>query len=94
MQAISYSASIQASLELVSADLGDEAVILNLKNGVYYGLNDVGYHVWSMIRDSKTMGEILNTVADEYDVERQVCERDVFVLLQHMADEGLIEISQ
>ena len=42
-------AIIRVAGEVVATDLGDEAAILNLKDGVYYGLDPVGARVWSLI---------------------------------------------
>lgn len=36
--------------EQISSNLGGEAVILNLKTGVYHGLNQVGTQIWNLIQ--------------------------------------------
>jgi len=43
---VSGYSSVVATKTKVSSDLGGEAVILDLKSGVYYGLNDVGTRIW------------------------------------------------
>lgn len=90
--AISPASTVVAIREQVSADLADEAAILNLKDGVYYGLNPVGARIWKLVQEPKTVHEIRKTIATEYDVEPDRCERDVLSLLQELADRGLIEI--
>ena len=47
------SSVVVASPDQISSDLGDEAVILNLKSGVYHGLNEVGAKVWAFIQQAK-----------------------------------------
>ena len=39
---ISNTSTITVAQDVVSCDLADEAAILNMKNGVYYGLDPVG----------------------------------------------------
>ena len=39
--------------DVMIVDLSGEAVILNMDNWVYYGLNGMGYRVWTMIQESK-----------------------------------------
>ncbi|MEI7827901.1 MAG: PqqD family peptide modification chaperone [Euryarchaeota archaeon] len=89
---ISLDASVVASKEQASADLGGEAAILNLKNGVYYGLNPVGARIWNLIQTPRTVREVRDTIIDEYDIDSDRCERDLAVLLQQLVEHDLVEI--
>ena len=83
---------VTAVQEQVSTTLDDEAVILNLKDGVYYGLNPVGARIWDLIQESRTVGEIRNIILEEYEVEPERCEQDLVQLLNELAAKGLIKI--
>jgi hypothetical protein len=83
---------IVASQEQISTDLGGEAVILNLKTGVYHGLNPVGTRIWNLLAEPRTVNDILGALLQEYEVEPDSCERDLLALLQNLADSKLIEI--
>jgi hypothetical protein len=83
---------VVASTDQVSSDLAGESVILNLKSGTYFGLNEVGSTIWSLIQEPKSVGEICQTILQEYDVELQTCERDVQALLNDLLTAQLIEI--
>ena len=48
--------TVVVSKEQASADLGDEAAIPNLKDGVYYGLDPVGARIWKLIQTPRTVG--------------------------------------
>ncbi len=78
--------------EQVSCDLAGEAVILSLKDGVYYGLDPVGARIWSLIHEPKTVGEVRDAITKEYDVEPEQCERDILELFQQLWDNGLIRL--
>lgn len=77
----------------ISTDLGTEAVILNMKTGVYHGLNAVGTRIWNLLAQSMTVNDILNVLLQEYEVEPDRCEHDLLALLQKLADKGLIEVT-
>jgi len=77
--------------QVVSADLEDEVVILNLKDGVYYGLNPVGARIWNLLQQPRTVGEIRDIILQEYETSPQRCEEDLRRLLQEMDGRGLIE---
>jgi len=83
---------IVATRELLCCDLSEGAVILDLKSGVYYGLDDVGTYIWGLIQEPRTMGDITRAVLDEYAVERERCLADLKTLFTDMAERKLIEV--
>ena len=76
----------------ISRDLDGEAVILNMKSGVYCGLNEVGARIWQLIQEPTCLKDVLDTLLKEYEVEPDRCERELLALLQQMSDNGLIEV--
>ena len=91
-QEILESSIIVANQEQISSDLGGEAVILNLKSGVYHGLNEVGARIWNFIQQPKAVSDIKQTLLQEYEVEAQQCDRDLKALLQDLLAAGLIDV--
>lgn len=83
---------IVATRELLCCDLSQGAVILDLKSGVYYGLDDVGTFIWSLIQEPKVLSEITAAVLEEYAVETAQCREDLRNLFGEMADRHLIEV--
>lgn len=77
----------------VACDVADELVVLNLTNGVYYGLNPVGARVWSLIQEPRTVAELRHALLDEYDVDAAALDADLHRLLTELADQHLIEIT-
>jgi len=59
----------------ISSDLAGEAVILNLKEGVYYGLDDVGARIWNLIQEPQSVEQVCDRIFEEYDVSAGQCER-------------------
>ena len=76
-------------------DLDGEAVILNISNGVYYGLNGVGARIWALLQEkSRSIEELRQVLLDEYDVDAQQCETQLFALLQNLESKGLIKVGE
>ena len=90
---LSLDSIVVASSQQVSCALGDESAILNLKNCVYYGVDPVGAAVWNLLQHPQSVEEMLDKLLNEYQVERERCERDLLALLEKMHAEGLIEVS-
>jgi hypothetical protein len=91
-ETLSIDSVVTAAPEQVSCDLAGEAAILNLKSGVYFGLNPIGARIWELIQEPKGAKEIVEALLQEYDVERERCEADVMQLLQDLSEHGLIEV--
>lgn len=78
--------------EQISSDLGGEAVILNLKTGVYHGLNQVGTQIWNLIQQPQRVEKIKQVLLQEYEVEAEVCMSDLLELLNNLKTTGLVEV--
>jgi hypothetical protein len=92
MAIISEISTIVVTKDQVSCDLSGEAAILNLKSGVYFGLNTVGASIWKLIQEPKTVREIREAILKEYNVDSGRCEQDILEILQELSTHGLIEI--
>jgi len=73
-------------------EVADEAVLLNLNNEQYYGLDGVGLRMWQALTVGVTIEQGIEELLREYDVDRATLERDVLQLLAELADQGLVEI--
>ena len=91
-QTISDRSVVVVTKDQVSCDLAGEAAILNIKSGVYYGLDPVGARIWNLMQKPLEVLEIQNAITDEYDVEPEQCARDLMALLEKLFAEGLIEV--
>lgn len=83
---------VVAENQVSSELLDDEVVVLDVQEGAYFVLNPVGARVWSLIQEPKTVGELVDALRDEYDVEEERCAREVIDLLQDLAGRKLIDI--
>lgn len=92
MSWLSSSSRVNATKKTVHCDVEDETVILGLKDGVYYGLNNSGAFIWNLIQEPKTITEIRDAILEEYNVEKDICEQDLMKLLHELLDKGLIEV--
>jgi hypothetical protein len=89
---ISDRSVVVAAKDQVSCDLAGEAAILNIKSGVYYGLDPVGARIWTLVQEPRKVAEIQTAIAEEYDVEPERCAQDLAGLLEKLLEEGLIEV--
>ena len=93
MVVLSEKTRVVVCREQVSSNLGGEAAILNLKNGVYYGLDSVGARVWALIQQPRTVAELRDIFAAEFDVASPRLEADLLELLSDLAGKELVEVA-
>jgi hypothetical protein len=89
---LNSAAILAAAPDQVSCDIGSQTAILNLKNGIYYGLDSVGKRVWELVQTPRRLGELETTLLSEYDVDAERLVPDVRGLCQKLVKAGLIEI--
>jgi len=84
---------IALSKEQVSCDLAGEVAIVNLENGVYYGLDPTATRIWELLAEPRTFGDICSSMLRIYDVERPTLEADVRAFVGELATQGLVVIT-
>ncbi|MGH7565248.1 MAG: PqqD family peptide modification chaperone [Gemmatimonadota bacterium] len=85
--------TVVSSRRLVSADLGEEVILLHLENGLYFGLVNVGARIWKLLEKPVRVGEIERLLLEEYDVEPEKCHEEVVSLLNKLVDQNLVEVT-
>ena len=75
---------------LESANLDGETVLLDVNSGHYFGLNEVGSRIIELVGDPTTVGEVVQVMLKEYDVDADRLEQDVSSFIQQMVDRKLI----
>ena len=91
--AITLDSIIAASPDQVSCNLSGEVAILNLKDGMYYGLEEVGAAVWNLVAEPKPVSRILEALLDRYEVDHERCRNDLLTLLGMLNTRGLIRVT-
>lgn len=91
--ALTNDSRVSAAEEQMTSELAGEAVILNLKTGIYFGLDPVGARIWNLIQEPKSFRELMTVLLAEYEVAPGRLEADVRALLVKLNDNKLIEIT-
>lgn len=75
---------------LIERRIDGEAILLDIKSGVYYDLKDVGVFIWEILSGGSTAGKIAAAVAESFDVDAETALADTLELLKDLESEGLI----
>jgi hypothetical protein len=91
---LSLSSTVQWSNDQIAATVDREVVILSVERGSYYGLDEIGSEIWEKLSSPVRVDTLCDLLAASYDAERGTIERDVLALLERLAAEGLVSITQ
>ena len=82
---------LKISDDVVFRILGDEAVILNLASGVYFGLDTVGTRMWQLMSEHGSIDKVVSALLDEYEVEETQLRNDLDKLIEQLSEKGLVK---
>jgi len=83
---------ISRSTGLMVAPVRDETVMMEIKSGRYYGLDDIGSEIWRRLESPCKFGELVGGLAADFDADRAVIAEDVRELLSIMAEHNVVTL--
>ena len=86
----STAAIYAVSPAVVFRQMDDGAVLLDLESGVYFGLDQVGTRVWTLLVEHGTTDAVCAAMIEEFDVEPDVLAADVRRLVAELQQGGLV----
>jgi hypothetical protein len=90
---LSDTSTVVRSAEPLTATVDDEIVMLNPDQGMYFGLNTVGSHVWELIAEPRSVAGVCAALAAEYEVDDHTCRSEVLDFLHQLHQNRLIEVN-
>jgi hypothetical protein len=68
----------------------DETVLIDLASGVYFGLDGVGKRIWESVADGNSLGQAVELIVREYEVEEAQAQADVLEFAGDLVERGLL----
>jgi Coenzyme PQQ synthesis protein D (PqqD) len=75
-------------------NVGDEAVLLNLKTEQYLGLDSVSSRIWQVLTGGGSVQSAYETLLAEFDVDPERLRTDLGEFVQELVQFGLVEPKQ
>ena len=84
------SRQFQVTPDVLFQTVANEAVLLNLNDSHYYGLDDVAMRIWQLLMEHGDIGAVVVQMLQEYVVDEATLRRDLAALVEEMERRGLI----
>jgi hypothetical protein len=90
---ISFSDRVRVPDDVLISRLQEESVILNLDSERYFGLDDVGTRILSVLTSSESIEAAYTSLLAEYDVDGHALREDLLALVESLAQQGIVEVT-
>ena len=90
--AILFTDRVRVPDDVLISNLQEESVILNLNSERYFGLDNVGTRMLSVLSASNSIEAAYEVLKGEYDVDAQVLRQDLTSLIENLVQQGLITV--
>lgn len=89
---LSLKSAVRINDDVVFSDLKGEVVLLNLKTGIYFGLDPVGTRAWHLIQEHGRLEPVKDVMLQEYQVSEDRLGEDLQDLVTRLVENGLVEV--
>ncbi len=79
---------------VVSKNVAQDIVVLNLDDGTYFKLNETGAFVWQILLQGAPVSQVIEEMAKTYEVSSITAERDIMALITNLERERLLNLNR
>jgi hypothetical protein len=76
--------------EVIAQQAQGKEVLLNVADGQYYALDDVGSRIWMLCDGTRSVADVIATLCEEYDASPKEIQSDALELLADLLDAKLV----
>jgi hypothetical protein len=91
---ISSMTKVMVPKRVLFRELQGESVLLDLDSGRYFGLNETGTRMWSLLTQHGCIELALADLCAEYDVPLQRLQEELLELVDNLAAQNLLEFHE
>jgi coenzyme PQQ biosynthesis protein PqqD len=76
--------------QVIAQKAANDLLLFNMNDGNYYSLNEIGSRIWELCDGNRSVSQLVEALAAEYDASSEVLENDVVELLESLQSGKLI----
>lgn len=76
--------------QVIAQKAANDLLLFNMNDGNYYSLNEIGSRIWELCDGSRSVAQLVEALAAEYDASSEVLENDIVELLESLQSGKLI----
>ena len=91
-QSLTPDSVVKVAPDVLFSEVQGEAVLLNVKTGIYFGLNQVGTSIWNSLEESVTLRVLQEKLVEQYEASPERVWTDLSALIGNLHDRSLVEV--
>jgi hypothetical protein len=89
---VSLISRVRPNQRVLFQKLDQEAVLLHLESGIYFGLDRVGMDIWRMLPESESLQQVAQSISTQYGVSDNQSQQDLIELIEQMLQHDLVTL--
>jgi hypothetical protein len=90
--AVTIDTTLTRNGDILYAPVGtEEAAMMSLTAGKYYGLNAVAARIWELLAHPMTVAQLCDQVCEEFEVDPPTCEAAVIKFADEILNHGIVD---
>jgi hypothetical protein len=90
---ITLNSEVSLSADALIQLTGNEAIVLDIAGERYYGLNEVGARLWTLLKADASLERSHAQLLEEFDVAPGELEADLIAIVGRLRDAGLATVA-
>ena len=90
MATLTLDRTVRIGDDTIFRELAGEAVLLQLEDGMYFGLDRVGTRLRQLLAERGRLRDVFDRARDEFDVDAATLERDLLALVERLVSRKLL----
>lgn len=75
---------------VVSADVGDDAILLDIDSGYFFQLNRTAARIWGLLENPQTLGDLTASLQSSFTADGESILADVHAFVADLVDRGIV----
>ena len=93
MLKLALTQKVSLAKDVLIQDLVQESVLLSLESEEYFGQNEVGTRMLSVLTESESIQAAYDVLLEEYEVEPERLQQDLLNFVEKLVDYELVEVT-
>ncbi len=92
-QSLAPDSVVKVAPDVLFSEVQGEAVLLNVKTGIYFGLNEVGTFIWTSLEESVNLSALQERLVEKYEASPEQVWTDLVALITDLHDRNLVDLA-
>lgn len=77
--------------EIIHSNTGTDVYMMSIENGEYYGANEIGARIWTLLEEPIRVDQIYHHLLQEYQIDEATCKKETQDFLVSLYEKNLIQ---